>query len=344
MLFIAALLPVVIYIVIIYNIDHFSLISVKRLLVLVLAGMVAALACFGLFRLTDGLLSDELSDSVHPVIEEMVKAIPLLILAWRKKIVFFIDSVICGAAVGGGFSILENVFYLVLGDEMGMGTVLFRGLEVALIHMGCSAIIAAGLMLVVRQTERYRSRLGFKWTDVVMTAFLMVAALAIHVYHNAFHFTPLLQFVFVLSILGGLLAWTYFYDIDMIHSWLDKGLDKQLDLLRAIQEGHLTHTPTGAFLASIKDAFPPLIYYDIICYVRLHIDLSITARSRFMLHEMGLDEPLEEEKKELVLSQFVELAQLEKNIGKSAIMTIAPIVKLSPADVQAFNSLRDECK
>ena len=71
---------------------------------------------------------------------------------------FFIDSVICGAAVGGGFSILENIFYLLLGDGItGIGTVLFRGLEVALIHMGCSAIVAAGLMLVIRLIERSRS-------------------------------------------------------------------------------------------------------------------------------------------------------------------------------------------
>ena len=110
-----------------------------------------------------------------------MKAIPLLYLARHKKMVFFIDSVICGAAVGGGFSILENIFYLVLGEPMGMGTVLFRGLEVALIHMGCSAIVAAGLMFAVRMAERRRSRLEVKRKDVLMAVFLLVAAPALHV-------------------------------------------------------------------------------------------------------------------------------------------------------------------
>ena len=106
--------------------------------------MVTALVCFGLFQLTGEMLADEHSDYVNPVLEEIVKGLPLLYLASRKKIVFFIDSVICGAAVGGGFSILENIFYLLLGDGItGIGTVLFRGLEVALIHMGCSAIVAS---------------------------------------------------------------------------------------------------------------------------------------------------------------------------------------------------------
>ena len=150
MLFVAALLPVVIYIFVVYKIDHFSLISVKNLLLQVLCGMVAALVCFGLFQLTGSILSENQSEFFNPVLEEIVKAIPLLWLATRKKIVFFIDSVICGAAIGGGFSILENIFYLLLGNGMSLGTVLFRGLEVALVHMGCSAIVAAGLMLAVR--------------------------------------------------------------------------------------------------------------------------------------------------------------------------------------------------
>ena len=101
MSFVAALLPVVIYIVVVYVLDNFALISVKRLLLLVLCGMGAALVCFGLFQLTGLFLSESVSDYVNPVLEEAVKAIPLLILARRKKIAFFIDSVICGAAVGG---------------------------------------------------------------------------------------------------------------------------------------------------------------------------------------------------------------------------------------------------
>ena len=48
MQFVAALLPVVIYIFVVYKIDNFSLISVKNLLLQVLCGMVTALACFGL--------------------------------------------------------------------------------------------------------------------------------------------------------------------------------------------------------------------------------------------------------------------------------------------------------
>ena len=344
MLFAVSLIPIIVYIIFIYKIDHFALISIKRLLLLALIGMLTALACFGLFLLTDRVISGKSADIIHPVIEELVKSIPLLILAFRKRIAFFIDSVICGAAVGGGFSFLENIFYLVLGDSVDLSTGLFRGLEVALIHMGCSAIIAAGMMMAVRQIERKRSRTAMSWNDIIKTTALFVAALAFHVFHNMFQFTPIMQFFWVLSVMIGMIAVVYFYDIDMTHRWLDKGLDMQINLLRSIEGGHLLNTPTGTFLESVKELFPPNVYFDIICYVRLLIELSVAAKTRFMLHEVGMDEPLEANKKELYMSQFVELIELEKNIGPSAKMTIAPIVKLSPADTQALNNLLKECK
>lgn len=344
MSFVAALLPVVIYIIVVYVLDNFALISVKRLIVLVLCGMAAALACFGLFQLTGSFLPDRVSDYVNPVVEEMVKGIPLLYLARRKKIVFFIDSVICGAAVGGGFSILENIFYLLLGGPMSMGTILFRGLEVALIHMGCSALVAAGLMFAVRLAERRRSRLEIKKKDVWMAAFLLVAAPALHVFHNAFHFNPLLQFLLVFGSMAALLVWTYQYDGDMIHRWLDRGLDKQMELLQSIKAGELAQTKTGVFLLSVKDSFPPEVFFDLICFVELNIELSVAAKSRFMLHEAGLAMPLDEEQAALIRSQYEEYRQLEKRLGQSARMTIAPVVKFYPADKKALEDLLKECR
>ena len=347
MQFVAALLPVVIYIFVVYKIDNFSLISVKNLFLQVFCGMVTALVCFGLFQLTGEMLADEHSDYVNPVLEELVKGLPLLYLASRKKIVFFIDSVICGAAVGGGFSILENIFYLLLGDGItGIGTVLFRGLEVALIHMGCSAIVAAGLMLVIRLIERSRSRLGLKRSDIAMSVFLLLEAPVLHVCHNAFHFNPLMQFIFVFGTMGGLLMWTYYYDVDMIHRWLDKGLDKQLALLDSIKDGHLDDTPTGVFLESVKDAFPPEDFFDIICYVQLNVELNVAAKSRVMIRESGLerDLPLSDAEKELFMAQYTEYKILEKNLGKAARMTIAPIVKFYPADQKALEDLKAECQ
>ena len=344
MSFVAALLPVVIYILVVYKIDNFSLVSVRGLILQIIFGMLAALVCFFLFQQTGKILTESQSVFFDPIMEEAIKAVPIVMLACRKQIVFFIDSVICGAAVGGGFSIVENIFYLLLGDDLGMGTVLFRGLEVALIHMGCSAIVAACCMLMVRLVGRAISRQKLDVKDVIMTAFLLLIAPTIHVCHNIFHFNPLIQFIFVITILGALLVLTFMYDVDMIHRWLDTGLDQQIGLLDSIKEGHLDDTPTGVFLESVKESFPPEVYFDIICYVQLNIELAVAAKSRVMIRESGIDFPLEDSQKELILSQYTEYKLLEKSLGKTARMTIAPVVKLLPADLKSLNDLVDECK
>lgn len=342
--FVAALLPVVVYIFVVYELDSFSLLSVKKLLMLVGCGMLAALLCFGLFLLLDFIVPARLSEFIYPLLEELVKAFPLLLLARRKRIVFFIDSVICGAAVGGGFSLLENIFYLVLGDPLAMGTVVFRGLEVALIHMGCTALMAASFMFMVRLEERYRARLSVKRADVAMAVMLMVSALVIHVLHNSLHFNPFLQFFCLFGVMAGLLVWTYQYDGDMIHRWLDRGLDKQVSLLQAIKEGQLGDTKTGEFLMSVKENFPPEVFFDIICYVQLNVELSVAAKSRFMMREAGVDLPLEKEQVDAYLSQYEEFKILEGQLGKSARMAIAPVVKFYPADRKALEDLLAECR
>ena len=343
MSFAVALFPVVLYIFVVYTLDNFSLVGIRDLMLLVGAGLLAAAACFGLFRLTDPFVSERVSDYLYPILEEAVKALPLWWLARRKKIAFFIDSVICGAAVGGSFSILENVLYLLMGN-LGIGTALFRGLEVALIHMGCSAIVAVALMFTVRLLERRHARLPVKKSDITMSLFLFFVAAILHILHNYLHPDPLLQFVVVFGSLGGLLVWVYQYDGDMIHRWLDRGLDKQVALMMDIQQGHLGETKTGQFLLSIKENFPAEVYFDIICYVQLYIELAVAAKSRFMTREAGLDEPLDEATRNRYLDQYAEFKNLEKALGKSARMTVAPVVKFYPADRKALEELLAECR
>lgn len=343
-----AILPVVIYILVVYSIDRFALISLCRLMLLVLCGVLAAVVCFGIFQLLPinfqfPVFGFQFSTFSHPIVEELVKAIPLLFLTRRKKIVFFIDSVICGAAVGGGFCIAENMLYL-LGDPMGLGTALFRGVEVALIHMSCSAFVAAGLMFAVRLQERHHSHLEIKRKDIGMTVLLMVSAPVLHVLHNSLHFNPVTQLAVVFGTMGGLLVWIWQYDTSMILRWIDRGLDKQLELILAIREGHLDQTPTGQFLMTVKDAFPPEVFFDLICYVQLHIELSIAAKSRFMTREAGMKYLLDEERRCTLLLQHEEYRLLEHSLGPTARMTIAPLLTINPADRKALDDLIKECK
>ena len=342
--FIAALLPVVLYIVLVYVLDRFALLSKVQLLVMVVLGIITALICFGLFWLLDSVVSPGVSDYLYPVLEESVKAIPLLALARRKKMVFFIDSIICGAAIGGGFSILENIFYLVMGEPLAFGTALFRGLEVALIHMGCSAMVAEACMFIVRLGSRGKVGLHVKLSDNLVVLVLLIAAPLLHVLHNNLQLNPIIQFVLIFGSMAGLLLWTYQYDAEMINRWLDRGLDKQIALIGAIQEGQLVDTPTGQYLMSVKDSFPAEVFFDIICYVQLYLELSVASKSRYLLKEAGIEEPLDDSQKQSTLDKYKEFTILEKGLSKSARMAIAPVVKFYPADRRALDELLYQCR
>lgn len=315
MLFVVSLLPVAIYIAWVWTIDRFALVSARLLAQMILCGLMTALVCYGLFRLT-GDYWGQWSDVVNPVVEEMVKAIPLLVLASRKRMVFFIDSVILGAAVGGGFSILENLLYLLHDDSLGFGTALFRGLEVSLVHMGCSAIVATALMFIVRQAERRSSRLTVKKADASLAILLLIASTSLHVAHNALHFNPLAQTVTVIGLMALLLLGTYQYDSNQIHRWIDRSMNKQLDLLCSISEGRLDETPTGRYLLSVKESFPPEVFFDIVCYVQLHTELEVVAKSRFMAHEAGLEYPLSNESRLLSLPSTKSINICRKHWGR----------------------------
>ena len=63
-----------------------------------------------------------------------------------------------------------------------------------------------------------------------------------------------------------------------------------------------------------------------------------------MLHEAGLALPMDEEEAALIRSQYEEYRQLEKRLGQSARMTIAPVVKFYPADKKALEDLLAECR
>jgi hypothetical protein len=194
-------------------------------------------------------------------------------------------------------------------------------------------------MFMVRLAERRKARQVVKRRDVAMSVLLLIIPPALHVLHNAYHFNPFSQFLVVAGTMVALLVFIYQYDEEMIHRWLDQGLDMQVSLLHSVQKGCLANTNTGQYLMSVRRSFPPEVFFDIICFVQLHIQLSVAAKSRFMLREVQLDRPLEATQKETYRSHFTEYRLLEKRLGKTAMMTVAPVVRMNPADRKSLDDL-----
>ena len=142
----------------------------RRLVFFLLLGMTTALVAYEvdsiLYPLC-GLDTVRFTQTVPPIVEEILKALPVLVFA-----VFFNDDrkVILPVAmsVGIGFSILENTTILVQNlAAVTLGWAALRGLSASLMHGLCTMVIGAGLPYVKRQKKLFWTGILGLWTIAV---------------------------------------------------------------------------------------------------------------------------------------------------------------------------------
>ena len=126
--------------------DMFKLMSLGEIIVLLLLGGLAAVAAYPIA----GGLIDTLplgfsfySRFVAPWIEESLKALAMVLLFLRNRIGYKLDAVISGFAIGAGFSVIENILYLLRFPDLAPSVWMVRGLGTALMHGATCAILAA---------------------------------------------------------------------------------------------------------------------------------------------------------------------------------------------------------
>src|SRR5207248_11452128 len=78
-----------------------------------------------------------------PWIEKAIKAAAIILLFRLNRIGYKLDAVISGFAIGAGFSVIENIVYLLRFPDFGAGTWLVRGLGTAVMHGTTLALLAA---------------------------------------------------------------------------------------------------------------------------------------------------------------------------------------------------------
>src|SRR3982751_757565 len=141
-----ALVPVLVLLAIFVWLDAFKLMSFKEILLLLGLGGLCAAASYpvsGVFidRLPIGF--SNYSRFVAPWIEEAIKGAAMVLLFRLNRIGYKLDAVISGFAVGAGFSVVENIVYLLRFPDYGAGTWLVRGVGTAVMHGTTLALLAA---------------------------------------------------------------------------------------------------------------------------------------------------------------------------------------------------------
>ena len=91
----------------------------------------------------------------------------------------------------------------------------------------------------------------------------------------------------------------------------------------------MLRTRAGAYLASLRERFPGPVVADMLCLLRIQLELGIRAKGLLLAREVGLEAPVGED----VRANLRELRYLEAAIGRTGLLTLKPILRRSSRDL-----------
>lgn len=321
--FTLSLLPVLIFLVTLIFLDSYKLVSLPALLTTICVGIAAALACFFLNNHLLNLFemqAREYSRYVAPVTEELIKALYVVHLIRSKKVGFLVDAAIYGFAVGAGFALAENIYYLRTLQDSNIMLWIVRGFGTAIMHGGTTAIFA---ILAQSRAERRESE------NIGHFAPPLLLAILVHSIFNHFVLPPIFSTAVLLLVLPLLVLMVFERSERATRKWLGVGFDADIELLETLDSGKLSETPIGLYLQSLKTHFPGEVLADMLCLLRLHRELAIRAKGVLLMRQSGFKPTADPEIKE----KFTELRYLENSIGKTGKLTILPFLNVSSRDL-----------
>jgi RsiW-degrading membrane proteinase PrsW (M82 family) len=329
-----ALLPVLLFLGLLVFLDSFKLVSVRSVVVALLAGAAAALAGAEINRwLLDAtaMRPVALSRYAAPVVEEALKAAWIVVLLRRGRVGFLVDAAILGFAVGAGFALVENVEYLGALDEPRVLLWLARGFGTAILHGATTAVFA---MLAKALADRHPER------SVLTLVPALVAAVAAHSLYNHFLVSPLLAASLLLVGLPLLVIFVFEHSERATRQWLGVGLDTDLEVVESILSGQALETRTGEYLRSLRSHFPGEVVADMLCLVRLQAELAIRAKGLLLAREAGLEAPVGDD----VRDRLVEMRYLEGSVGRTGLLALKPLLRQGARDLWQVYLLEESGK
>ncbi|MEO5817501.1 MAG: hypothetical protein ABIT20_19685, partial [Gemmatimonadaceae bacterium] len=117
--------------------------------------------------------------------------------------------------------------------------------------------------------------------------------------------------------------------------------DTDQELLLAMRTGHMSETPVGKYLATVRSRFSPEVIVDMMCLLRLRAELGIRAKGILMMREAGFDAA---PPGAAVGDTFLELRYLEKSIGRTGMLALQPFIHTSTRDLWQLNLLGEQGK
>jgi len=316
-------LPVIAFLALLVLMDSFKLVTRMAVLRSILVGMLAALVALQVNTWVlerTGIGLPVFKRYLGPVIEETAKTLWIVLLLRRRRLGFMVDAAIHGFAVGTGFALVENVHYLRSLGDASILLWIVRGFGTAILHGSTTAMFAT---LAKGLAER---------RDSVALPFFagpLVLAIIIHSIFNHFVLPPLVMTALLLIVMPLLFIFVFEQSEKATREWIGTSFDSRLELLDLILRGDVRRTHVGSYLQSLRDRFPPLVVADMLCFLRIHLELSMRAKAQLMAREAGATLEIGDD----VRANFDELEYLKKSIGPTGCLALAPFLTSSARDL-----------
>lgn len=324
--------PVLLFLLALRYLDSYKLVALRRIVRVVVIGCAVALLSYAvnlvlleLFSIPQGVLAR----AVAPLIEEVLKCALIVLLIRRRRIGFLVDAAIQGFAVGTGFAIVENSYYFAVLPESNVILWMIRGFGTAIMHGGTTAIFAVMSKGLARGVQVPQLR-------AFVPGFLL--AVSVHLAFNNFLVSPVVATLFVIAVLPTLFVWVFMRSEKKLKQWLGSGFDLDIEVLRLIHSGEFAKSAIGLYLASLRQFYDGPVLADMLCYLRLRTELSLRAKGILMLRENGFAPPHDPE----IPAALEELRHLERTIGKTAFLSLTPLIRSSNQDLWQLEVLETE--
>lgn len=324
-----SLLPVFIFLTALIFFDSYKLVRIFAVIRTIVVGCVVASLCYFLNSHLSNVFSIELklfTRYVAPLSEELLKAAFVFYLIKTQKVGFMVDSAIYGFAIGAGFAFVENIFYLQSLESTNILVWIIRGFGTAIMHGTTTALfgIISKNMIDRHDVEKLRYFLpGF------------AAAVIVHSFYNHFLLPPILITISFLVTLPLLTLIIFEHSEKTTRKWLGVGFDTDVELLEVMNSGQISETRIGKYLYSLKTRFPGEIVADMLCLLRIHLELAIRAKGILLARATGFKVTTDPG----IDAKFQELKYLEQNIGKTGKSAIVPILHFNSRDLWQLHML-----
>ncbi|MEO6432936.1 MAG: PrsW family glutamic-type intramembrane protease [Sphingomicrobium sp.] len=332
-----ALVPVLVMLGLFRWLDAFELMSMREIMILLALGGVAAIACYPISgRMIDTLPIgfSNYSRYFAPWIEEIAKGLIVVALFRFNKIGYKLDAVISGFAIGAGFSLIENIIYLMRLPDFGAGTWLVRGLGTAVMHGTTVAILAASAQeLAERENREHAGEFDFR-----LWWFLpgLLAAVAIHTSFNQFPDQPMLAMMGIAMVAPVLIIFILNFGTSEAQAWLGGEVERHRAELAAFDSGGWPEGKATARVVALAERIGPAKAQHIRDYWRTQAYLVVEAEESLIEESEG-DVKLDSGK---VRSAFADLDRLRRELGKSTASELSRLLPFSRNDQWEVNELR----